>query len=299
MNTVSVIIPTYNRCHYVPNAIESVLAQTYTDYEMIVVDDGSTDNTKAALRPYLDKIHYIFQPNAGVSAARNAGIRAASSELIAFLDSDDRWLPRKLELQLPLMAEENVVLSFTNWHFIDSSGNKPPKFDTSIDHIKRGESGISVTARPNGPAILLGTCIIRHSALTRSGMFDERMRIAEDSRLLYRLAFEGCFTSSAEVLYEVNVDERRPHQLTHRAGDTYRQEHASSVVEIFMEAYARASALELPEAAIIRRRLSGALVTQALCFAKAGSYSFARRKGYEAMVFGTKGRDTVRAAAGG
>ncbi|MBM2835200.1 MAG: glycosyl transferase [Candidatus Brocadiaceae bacterium] len=95
---VSVVIPTYNRAPYVIMAIESVLAQSYQDYEIIVVDDGSTDGTRDVLEPYRDRIRYMYQDNKGVSAARNTGIQESRGEWIAFLDSDDEWLPNKLEI---------------------------------------------------------------------------------------------------------------------------------------------------------------------------------------------------------
>jgi len=97
---VSVVIPTYNRAPYVTMAIESALAQSYQDYEIIVVDDGSTDGTRDVLEPYRDRIRYMYQDNKGVSAARNTGIQESRGEWIAFLDSDDEWLPNKLEIQI-------------------------------------------------------------------------------------------------------------------------------------------------------------------------------------------------------
>jgi glycosyltransferase involved in cell wall biosynthesis len=97
---VSVVIPTYNRASVLGRAIDSVLAQTYTNFEVIVVDDGSTDNTQELLSKYEDRIVTITQPNAGVSCARNNGVLKSSGEWIAFLDSDDSWLPNKLELQM-------------------------------------------------------------------------------------------------------------------------------------------------------------------------------------------------------
>src|SRR5262245_24730960 len=96
---VSVVIPTFNRAHLITGAIESVLAQTLPPLEIIVVDDGSTDDTPERLAPYLDRIVFLGQENRGVSAARNAGIQAARGNLIAFLDSDDVWHPRKIEIQ--------------------------------------------------------------------------------------------------------------------------------------------------------------------------------------------------------
>ena len=97
---VSVVIPTFNYGHCVVDAVESALGQTYSPVEVIVVDDGSTDDTRARLEPYRDRINYVHQPNQGLSAARNTGIRAARGPLVALLDSDDAFHPRKLELQV-------------------------------------------------------------------------------------------------------------------------------------------------------------------------------------------------------
>lgn len=101
MPRVSVIIPTYNRREYVQEAIDSALAQTFTDYEIIVIDDGSTDGTSEALQArYGNRIHYEWQENQGESVARNRGIELARGEYIAFLDSDDLWHPEKLAKQI-------------------------------------------------------------------------------------------------------------------------------------------------------------------------------------------------------
>jgi glycosyltransferase involved in cell wall biosynthesis len=97
---ISVIIPTYNRALWVVEAVDSVLAQSFRDLELIVVDDGSTDETVAKLAPYRDRLRYAFQARAGVSAARNRGLDLARGEWVAFLDSDDLWLPVKLEAQV-------------------------------------------------------------------------------------------------------------------------------------------------------------------------------------------------------
>ncbi|MFC1826131.1 glycosyltransferase family 2 protein [Thermodesulfobacteriota bacterium] len=97
---VSVIIPTYNRALMLKEAIDSVLAQDFQDFELIVVDDGSTDQTSEILNAYREDITVLHQHNQGVSSARNAGVTAASGSLVAFLDSDDLWLPRKLSHQI-------------------------------------------------------------------------------------------------------------------------------------------------------------------------------------------------------
>ena len=101
---VSVIIPAYNAGQCIGRAIDSVLGQSYPDYEIVVVDDGSTDDTAEVVRQYGDKVRYIHQKNAGVAVARNAGIAAARGDWIAFLDADDEWLPAKLKAQMDLLA---------------------------------------------------------------------------------------------------------------------------------------------------------------------------------------------------
>ncbi len=114
---VSVIIPTYNRAYCLGKAIESVLAQTYTDFELLVVDDGSTDNTKEVVEQYIAKdnrVHFLsMDTNGGVAAARNYGMRAALGEYIAFQDSDDYWHQDKLEKQMKTMKENDADFSYT------------------------------------------------------------------------------------------------------------------------------------------------------------------------------------------
>lgn len=106
MYFVSLIIPTHNRAHTLPRALDSVLAQTRPADEIIVVDDGSTDGTAELIHTHYPQVRYVRQPNRGVSAARNAGIRAATGDWIALLDSDDAWQPRKLERQLATLPPD-------------------------------------------------------------------------------------------------------------------------------------------------------------------------------------------------
>ncbi|NLF03256.1 MAG: glycosyltransferase family 2 protein, partial [Anaerolineales bacterium] len=126
--TVSVIIPTYNRLAYLQEAIDSVLAQTYTDYEIIVVDDGSTDGMGDALRAlYRDhlggRLRYRWQENAGRSAARNAGVTLSQGKYLAFLDDDDTYLPHKLARQVHLLEERSDVdLVAGGFEQVDASG---------------------------------------------------------------------------------------------------------------------------------------------------------------------------------
>lgn len=129
MNTslpkVSVIIPTYNRARYICRAINSVLNQTFTDHEIIVVDDGSTDETKGVLVPFNGKIKYIYQNNQGISGARNRGIEEARGEYIAFLDSDDWWAPEKLAEQVKVLdANPKAGIVYSRMPIINEKGEK-------------------------------------------------------------------------------------------------------------------------------------------------------------------------------
>jgi glycosyltransferase involved in cell wall biosynthesis len=125
MPQVSVIIPTYNRANLISKAIDSVLAQTFTDYEIIVVDDGSNDDTQVVLTKYQDKLRVIAQENKGEGEARNTGIRSAKGDYLAFLDSDDLWFPNKLAEQMEKLKHSPETLwSFCDaYYFNDSNGN--------------------------------------------------------------------------------------------------------------------------------------------------------------------------------
>ena len=106
---VSIIIPTYNRAKFLPTAIQSALQQSYPNIEVIVIDDGSTDNTKMALEPFKDKIRYFATEHKGTAHARNVGMKAATGKYIAFLDSDDTYLPNKIEIQVSFIEEHPEV----------------------------------------------------------------------------------------------------------------------------------------------------------------------------------------------
>jgi glycosyltransferase involved in cell wall biosynthesis len=182
---VSVVIPAYNRARYLPRALDCVLGQTCPPAEIIVVDDGSTDDTAAVLAAYGDRVRCVRQANGGPSKARNTGIRHARHDLIAFLDADDWWTPDKLELQVPLLADDPCVgLVHADWDYYDeATGKYLPAFDDGHKLVGRCYPRLF-----EGNAINLCTVVIRKACLDRVGLFDERLVRMEDYDLWLRVA---------------------------------------------------------------------------------------------------------------
>src|SRR5438477_2468612 len=194
----SVIIPTYNRASFVTKAVDSVLRQTFKDYEIIVVDDGSTDTTTQALEQYGRTITIIHQVNSGVSAARNAGIRKATGRWIGFLDSDDEWEENYLACQLEhIRSNPNVIAFITNAINIHPGGVSHTHFQNTI--LKRfGVRTFVRIKRPfraimNHPHWYLQSMVVRRDILLKTGLFDTSLTIAEDLDVIARLALEGEF----------------------------------------------------------------------------------------------------------
>jgi glycosyltransferase involved in cell wall biosynthesis len=180
---VSVIIPTYNRYEPLKQALSSVYAQTYTPYEVIVIDDGSTDATSQIKKDF-PNIIYIYQENSGVSSARNHGIKVASSEWIAFLDSDDEWLKEKLEMQVLFHEKNKVLMSYTQeiWLRDNKLVNIPKKFQ---------KIGKNVFLENLSYCNLAPSSVFIHSnVFDEIGLFDESMEVCEDYDLWLRIALK-------------------------------------------------------------------------------------------------------------
>jgi glycosyltransferase involved in cell wall biosynthesis len=182
---VSVIIPTYNYARYVRQAVDSALAQSYPDREIIVVDDGSTDNTRQVLQDYGDKIAYIYQANQGLSAARNTGIRAARGDFIALLDSDDLWHPRKLELQVDCLTRHPEIGLLATEQFTDRGEDWPPLGDDPARACPLELTLDEVVGKARfGPS----SAVIRRRCFDVVGFFDPGLRCVEDRDMWVRLA---------------------------------------------------------------------------------------------------------------
>ncbi len=201
---VSVIVPTYNRAQLLPKAIDSILGQTYSKIELIIVDDGSTDGTEQILQNYGERIRVLRQENAGPAIARNRGIRAAKGDIVAFLDSDDLWLPTKLQRQMELLesAGPDVVCCLCNCSVVYANGKRSNTF-TIADMAPDLQEGIwsnPVEVLLNRFVLFNQSIAIRRDVLERVGYFDESLRFGEDYDLPFRLALEGPWALLSEEL---------------------------------------------------------------------------------------------------
>jgi len=187
MPKVSVIIPTYNRASLVGRAIDSVLSQTFRDFEVIVVDDGSTDNTVEVLRLYGDRIIYLCQSNQKLPTARNNGVAASSGEYLAFLDSDDLFLPDKLSVQARYLDERpDVGLVASGWQNIDEDGRVLPANEL------RADQPVTLETILFGGLAPVHAVLLRRDWFDRVGGFDPQFAHCEEMDLWYQLALAGC-----------------------------------------------------------------------------------------------------------
>ncbi len=199
MKTVSIIIPTYNREHLLCRAAQSVLDQTYQDFELIIIDDGSTDNTKQVVESFSDeRVKYIQHgKNKGGAAARNTGIKAAKGEYIAFQDSDDEWLPEKLEKQMMAFetAAPEVGVVYVGCHRLEN--NKKNLLPSSKVAQKEGDI-FSALLKEN--FVAMPAVLVKRGCFERAGMFDENFSPIEDWELFLRMARDFQFRYIDEPL---------------------------------------------------------------------------------------------------
>jgi len=210
MSSVSVVIPTYNYGGFIAQAIESVLSQTLKPAEIIVVDDGSTDETESAVGSFGDKIHYIRQENAGVCAARNSGVAESTGRYIAFLDADDQWMPTKLEKQLKKFESDPEIglVHCGMRHFDGETGQ-------TLDLLTEGQEGwvadeLLLWERPavnvSGSAVM----VTREAFDTVPG-FDARQKVGEDWDFCYWVARKFKVGFIAEPLVNYRIHARAAH----------------------------------------------------------------------------------------
>jgi glycosyltransferase involved in cell wall biosynthesis len=185
---VSIIIPTYNSARYLPQALESVFSQNYTAYELIVVDDGSTDDTAVILQPYRDHITLIQQENTGSAAARNRGLALAHGEYVLFLDADDLLLPGKLTAQVAFLDEQPDLGSVhSGWRLINEQGQ-------AIKDIEPWHNAphLDLITWLIWKPVKLGAMLFRRHWLEKVNGLDPALRQSHDVDLMLRLALAGC-----------------------------------------------------------------------------------------------------------
>jgi len=182
---ISVIIPTYNRGEVLERAIKSVLAQTYKNYELIVVDDGSTDNTHSILRKYKDKIRFYSKLHGGVSSSRNFGLEKAEGTWVAFLDSDDYWLPEKLERQMEFLQKNPDIL-------VVQTDEKWIRNGVPVNPMKKHRKYSGWIFEQCLPLCIVSpsAVMIHQLVFNDVGVFDEDLPVCEDYDLWLRISLK-------------------------------------------------------------------------------------------------------------
>ena len=272
--SVSVIIGSYNHGQYLPAAIESVLNQSYKDLEIIVIDDGSTDNTKEVVVPYLDKITFKYQENMGRGASRNAGIQLAKHPWVAFLDADDLWTPKKLEKQINAVKDHpEIDLLVTNACWFDTDSIVQPDYFKSMNlfhkqpiadygnlHIFK-EKLYRLFIDEN--FVNLSSVLVKKKCLYDIGLFDATLPRAQDRDLWLRLSRFYTFAYLDEILTR---------SRTHTLNDGLRTIHPYlSRIQLFQKAYDFGSDLEKEYNERLRKRL-------ALCHFELGYFYFFKQE---------------------
>jgi glycosyltransferase involved in cell wall biosynthesis len=199
MARVSIILPVYNGATTIARALESVFAQTFTDYEVVVVNDGSTDETASVLAAYGDRIHVVTQPNRGLSGARNAGVRASSGEIIGFIDDDDLWMPEKLARCVTILDQDpNCALAYTGAVRVDLTGTPMPTQSANTDGVD-SPTMAQMLERPWN--VVPCQFVVRRDVFERCGGFDERfVSTCEDLYFLLLAREHGYFRGIPDAM---------------------------------------------------------------------------------------------------
>jgi len=240
---VSVITPTYNRADFVLEAVNSVLSQTYDRFELLIVDDGSEDNTREILEPLLEdaRIRYFYQENQGQSVARNLALSHAKGEFVCFLDSDNAWTPEKLASQLAVFREKpDVDVIYGDIITIDSKGN-----ELSRSNMRRYSGNIAFQ-------MLKDNCVSMNTAMARKKCFDEmgglsgQRRVADDYELWLKLSSRYQFHYVPEYLAyyrvmpdQISSDKTRRFNVNQSIIEDFRKDFPETLSEArFNEAFA-------------------------------------------------------------
>lgn len=232
---VSVVITCYNYGKYLPGCIESVLAQSYQDFEIIIVNDGSTDDTEVKVAPYLDnrKIKYIYQDNQGQARAKNVGIAHSVGDFIAFLDADDLWHPEKLREQMTCFDDEDVGVVYCRASYLDEL-SKNVNYEMTSPYLQPRRGRVTPYLIFDN-FLQFSSTVVRRDCLVQFGVFDETMKMGIDWDLWLRLSTAYSFDYVNDRLFSYrmghagqmskNMEER------HRCSDR--------IIEKFLSTYPR------------------------------------------------------------
>jgi glycosyltransferase involved in cell wall biosynthesis len=199
---VSVVIASYNMGHFIATAVTSILSQTISDFELLVIDDGSSDDTTARITPYLDdhRVKYQYIEHSGQAIAKNLGITLSEGEFVGFCDADDIWAPDKLEAQLPVFKQDpDIGLVYTRANEIDALGLPLPS-----QHVSR-QIGSVTEALLCENFIPFGSVLVRRSLLTTFGIFRTDLSMSIDLELWLRLSLVCEFALVPTVLYSHRI----------------------------------------------------------------------------------------------
>jgi len=293
---VSIIIPSFNRARLLSETLDSVLSQTVQAREIIVVDDGSTDNTSEVLKEYGDKIRYLFQENQGVSAARNYGVRVASSKYIAFNDSDDHWLPEKLEKQVAAMEENpHFIAHVCNVSWLKKDGSLVSQSFRQSEN--GGDQRSFIEGELDSPlqwvlrdsVAVIQTIMVQASVLKISGLFDDTLSLWEDTDFAARVALCGPWGFTNQPLVNVReIDEDSERLSSNRNNLVDSLGIRRSVLGSLLEKKKNNKQKHIIKAALAR-------TTYALAKAKVGIGELKEAKGYyiESFNLGVKLKSAV------
>ncbi len=288
MPKVDVIIPAYNAARFLPAAIESVETQTFNDWRILLVDDGSTDNTPEIVAPYRErlgeKLTYIRQANMGLPAARNTAIRNSTAEFVALLDADDEWLPWRLEESLKAFEDRpRVGLSYGMIRCIDQDGKLK---DWQDRKQKNGEGRIARHIYTRKVHLPTPTITFRRECVEQVGLFDETMRATEDRDMWLRIAlkYEVWFVNCVIAHYRIS-----PNQMT----SDYQRMLTAQLY--FVEKHRGA-----PGCGALERRVALGVIyqQQAEMLSARGQRGAALKSSLRALMFNPADLSNIRAAGG-
>lgn len=194
MPKVSIIIPAYNVAPFIGETLSTVFEQTFADFEVIVINDGSpdTEDLERVLEPFIDRINYLKQENCGASAARNTGLRAARGEFVAFLDADDLWSPNYLEEQVRFLRDRDCDLVCADAEVFSDSASEEKSYMESLMPDASPTAEVTFVGLLSAEQNLITSgVVVRRELVLEAGLFDEALRNAQDFDLWLRLARHG------------------------------------------------------------------------------------------------------------